>query len=116
VRYIATLSVCDHEQSRVARDGHDILECLPARRAQPFEAGELKLYGDARRPCCHDQAAAVSGDGSAGTLGGGAFARHLDRRRQQSQRVGIEAERDLALTLGYRRGEPISEISRGGPD
>ncbi len=87
----------------MARVGGHFAERLPPRRAQPLEAGELGLDGDARRPSRVDQRAAVNvhGDGRAPCRRGvGARARGgVARSRPQRLRVGVEAEHDLRLPL-----------------
>ena len=40
--HVAALAVGEHEQAVVARDRDHLLERLPARRAEPLEAGELR--------------------------------------------------------------------------
>jgi len=47
-----------------------LIQGRPARGAEPFEAGQLRLYRDAGRSSTLDQRAAVGGDRGAGALGG----------------------------------------------
>jgi hypothetical protein len=79
----------------------DTLECPPARPAEPFEARELRLDGDARWPRGRDQLAAAGENGVGGGLGGRAIA--LLRPPLEPVRIRVEPETDLAAALGTER-------------
>jgi hypothetical protein len=93
----------------------DLGERGPTGRAEPLEAGELRLGRDARGARGVDQRAAVRGDRAgrarSGRPVGGCGA---ERLRPESRRVGIEAQDDLGLAPGDRVGEPVGDVRPGG--
>jgi hypothetical protein len=72
-RDVAALAVGDDQQPGLAGRGADAFERRPARRAEPLEAGELRLDRDAGRPGPLDQRPAVGGDGTRGDFAGRAL-------------------------------------------
>ena len=99
VRHVAPLAVGDHEQAGSRAMGGHLRERLPARSAEPLEAGQLQLHphaGTARRV---DQRAGSVGPprAAAGELRlGGAPPVARTGRGQQFGRIRIEPEQDLA--------------------
>ena len=71
--------------------GDDLLQRPPARRAEALEARELWLHRHAGRGGGRDQLTALAG------------------HRPGVVPRGIEAEADLAATLGDERREPVGE-------
>jgi hypothetical protein len=95
-RDVAALAVGDDEQARGPGALDDLAQGRPAGRAEPLEARELRLDGDARRTGRLDQRRAVRRHRRGRSLrrvprGG----RGLDRARPQAGRVGVEAEHEL---------------------
>jgi hypothetical protein len=76
----------------------------------------LRLHGDAGRPGCIDQPAAVTDNRSGGGPRGRKVARIDLPLPGQLRRVGVETEADLAAALLYERRQPIrkgaQEVSR----
>lgn len=105
---IAAFAVGDHEETGVPSRRAYFFEGFPARPAQPFEAGQLRLHRDTEGPCKFDDPAAVGRD--SGTCG---FRRRsfcpVGDRITESGRIRIQAEADLAATLFYERRSLINE-------
>jgi len=110
-RDVAALAVGDDQQARIASRGADFFQGSPARRAQPLEAGELRLYSDAGRSGLLDQPATVAGDRGGCQLGS-RYLRNTGPVPAQLGRVGVEAEADLAAALFDERRKPIREIGQ----
>jgi hypothetical protein len=91
VRDVTALAVCDHQQPRPARGCHNLFQRSPTPGAETLEAGELRLDGDAGRARGLDERPALRGD------------------RLGVVAEGVEAEADLAATLGDERREPVGE-------
>jgi hypothetical protein len=91
VRDVTALAVGDQQQAGLAGGGDHLLERSPARGAETLEAGELRLDRDAGRARGVDERPALLGD------------------RLGIVADGVEAEADLAATLGDERREPVGK-------
>ena len=118
-RHVASLAVGDHQQARLARCLGCALQRRPAGGAEPFEARQLQLGGDAGRARLLDQAAAAGGDRFRRALGDPAL--RPRRPGVERRRVRIESQAELALPLLDQRGETVGErrrvtlpLARGG--
>ena len=114
-RHVAALAVGQHEQPVVGRDRHDLLERVPSGRAEPLEAGELRLDRHAGGPGGDDRRAAVLDHGLRGASAGQPWvvvdsSEPLQRNRPQRRRIGIEPEHDAAAALLYERRKPVGEM------
>ena len=69
-RHVAPLGIGDDKQAGLGGDRPDLGKSRPAGRAEPLEAGELRLDGDAGRAGALDQRAAVGDEGAAATSAG----------------------------------------------
>ena len=104
----------------VARDRDDLLERLPAGRAEPLEAGELQLDRHAGRAGRDDRRAAVLRDGlavcaRARRAAPGSPADPLHGLWPQCCRVGVEPEYDATAALLNERRKPVGEMRRRAP-
>ena len=135
-RHVAALAVGEHEQARGARVRADGLERERAGEAEPLEARELGLGGDAGGPGGVDQRERVREHGGRrlergrlrlGRRGAGDVARDLvrggealrevrprlgrmvERSRPQAGGIGIDPEDDLRLARRDGGGEAIAE-------
>ena len=89
-------------------------ERSPARRAEPLEAGELRLDRDAGLAGGGDHRAAVRRDCGGRLLGGAALARGTRRGGgPEPRRVGIEPEDDLRLAPLDEARQPVREARPG---
>jgi hypothetical protein len=110
---VAALAVGHDEQAGLLRRGGDRLEGAPAHGAEPLEAGQLRLDGNAGRPGGVDGTDAVLGDRSGReesdlALVGGLAVR-ADRAGPELGGVGIEPEADLAAALLDEPRQPVGE-------
>ncbi len=112
-RHVSALAVRDHHEPGLPRRVHGPLERRPTGRAEPLEARQLGLGGDAGRTRPLDQRAAVGGDRLAGSLGGTTLRRR--GTRVEPRRIGVQPEAELALALLDERGEAVGEGRRAHP-
>lgn len=135
-RYIAALSVGDHQQTGFTGMSADLMQSRPAGRAETLEAGQLRLDRNAGRTGPLDQPLAVANDGlgcpsrriqrvkqliwlidlSIGRRSTNAVAMNGNgvlriQRPREAQRIRIEPETDLAAALFDERRQPICEGS-----
>ena len=95
----------------------DLLERLPAGRAEPLEARELRLDRDTRGPGGDDRRTAVLGHRLRGARARQvrrvrASADARERLRPQRCRVGVEPEHDTTAALLHERRQPVGEMQR----
>ncbi len=77
----------------------DAAKRLATGRAEPFEAGQLRLDGDAGRPGGIDQRAAVCLNRAGSFTSDARSLRRFQRLRPKFRGIGIEPEHDLRLPL-----------------
>src|SRR4051794_14858594 len=118
-RHVTALAVGDHQQPGSSRCLADVDQRLPARCAEPLEAGELRLHRDASGARRVDQRSALLEHRGRGTIGAVGQVRpwRTSIRRvaltralaPQLCRVRIEPQAHLAPALLDERPEPVSE-------
>jgi hypothetical protein len=112
-RDVAALAVGDDQEAGILRRFASRFQRLPSGCAEPLEAGQLGLDGDAGGARLLDQDPAVLGDRGGGELSGRRLGvPRLRPRSGQLGRIGVEAEADLAAALFDERREPIGKASQ----